>query len=310
MATYVERDGDWVLRPPGRLEHVTMHLFLLRAGAAELSALCHAFINAPSGGAVTATPLFPNHPFVLLTCADIAKGYSQDVDDAGHGWMPERDVGIFVPVTLTAGGTSRVGNLLPYLYVDNFAAVLIGREIFGFPKVLADIAFGSVPWSCTVRAPVSVTSNPAQPAGPATILGVQQLSPLPGVPIPGLLDDALALILDAAHAALGVPGTPGGPFATIPMAFLKQFRDAVVRTAACHQSIVLAEAGITGFHGGELWTSLPLLKPFAITIPPYHSVDMGTRLGLGSGPTYYPVLSLRITIDFALGFGTTLWTAP
>jgi len=317
MATYVERDGDWVLRPPGRLDNATMHAFALRAGAAELNALCQRFITQPSGGAVTATPLFAGFPFVLLTCADIPRGYSRDADDAGHGWMPESDVGIFVPVTLTWGnGQQRVANLLPYLYVDNFAAVLIGRELFGFPKVLADIAFGAAPWRCTVTAPVSVTNNPAQPATAAPIITVAKLSPLPGVPIPGKLDDAITAIVLALRAALGMPPAAPAPFATIPMVFLKQFRDAVQRTTACHQSVVLAEAGIDAFYGGELWPSvlapppLPSLHPFSITIPPYHSVSIVERLGLGAGPTVYPVLSVRVTIDFALPFGATLWTAP
>jgi hypothetical protein len=231
--------------------------------------------------------------------------------------MPESDVGLFVPVTLTWGnGQGRIANLLPYLYVNNFAAVLIGREVFGFPKVLADIVFGAAPWRCTVSAPVSVTNNPAQPATPAPIITVAKLSPLPGVPIPGLLDDAMTTIVTALRAALGMPPAAPAPFASIPMVFLKQFRDAGLRTAACHQSVVLAEAGIDAFYGGELWLSvlapppLPSFDPFSITMPPYHSVNIVQQLGLGAGPTVYPVLSVRVTIDFALPFGATLWTAP
>ncbi|MFN8642082.1 MAG: acetoacetate decarboxylase family protein [Candidatus Binatia bacterium] len=311
MANYVERDGDWVLRPPGNLDHVNMYVFALRAGATELQALCDRFINHPTGNAVQATPVFPGFPFVLVTCADIQKGYSQDVDDAGHGWMPERDVGIFVPVTLTwGGGQQRVANLLPYLYVDNFAAVLIGREVFGFPKVLADIAFGGSPWSCAVTSTVSVTNNPAQPAGDAAIVTVNKRSPLPGIPVPGQLANALPVIIDALRAALGMPPPASAAFATIPMVFLKQFRAAVVPPPACHQSVVLAEAGITQFYGGELWGTLGPLAPFAITMPPYHSVDIGQHLGLPGGPTYHPVLSVRATIDFGLPFGKALWTAP
>jgi hypothetical protein len=305
MPEYVERDGDWVLRPPGRLEHVAMHVFVLPAGAGELQALCERFIDGPSGGAVTATPLFPKFPFVLLTCADIARGFSQDPDDADRGWMPERDVGFFVPVTLRARGRTQVANLLPYLYVDNFAAVLIGREIFGFPKVLADIRFGGGPWSCSVTSAVSFAANPAQPAGPGSILTAARLSPLPGLPLPGALDEAILAILAALRKVLGLPPDTDAAFATIPMVFLKQFRDAVVRTAACHQSIVLAEAGIDAFRGGEIW----LGPQFSVTIPPYHSVDIAAHLGLGAGPTFFPLLTVRAGIDFGLPFGTALWTA-
>jgi hypothetical protein len=307
MAQYVERDGDWVLRPPGRLDQVDMHLFVLKAGAAELEALCRRFIDTPSGGAVKATPVFPAAPFVLLTCADIAKGYSQDPDDETRGWMRERDVGFFVPVTLTWGNNKRVANLLPYLYVDNFPAVLIGREVFGFPKVLADIEFGASPWRCTVMSTVSAAPNPSQEAVDDTILSVNHHLSFPSLPLSGKLDEAVKVIVSAVRVALGLPGTPADAFATIPMAFLKQFRDAVVRTQACHQSVVLAEAGIDAFRGGKLWT---VLGPYSVTIRAHHSVDIAKHLGLvGTGPTYYPLVSVRAAIDFELPFGTTLWTA-
>jgi hypothetical protein len=136
------------------------------------------------------------------------------------------------------------------------------------------------------------------------------------VPLPGKLDDAVVAITTALRAVLGMPPAPPAPFATIPMAFLKQFRDAQVRTTACHQSIVLAEAGISAFYGGERWLAVPPLGllpgvfPFAITLPPYHSVGIAKTLGLGPGPTVHPLLAARVTIDFALPFGTTLWTAP
>jgi hypothetical protein len=314
MANYVERDGDWVLRPPGRLEQITMHLFILRAGAAQLKALCDKFINVPSGGAVTAAPLFAAAPFVLLTVADIKKGFSKDPDDAGHGWMTERDVGFFVPATLTWPGHSRVANLLPYLYVNNFPAVMIGRDVFGFPKVLADIAIYNSPWKATVTSTVQVASNPAQPAGPGVVIDVTRHTALPGLPLPGMLNNALAAIAGQILQVLGETYNQPMTLATIPMAFLKQFRDVSVRTAACHQSVVLGEAKITAFNGGEVWVPIPLTPFFDISIPAYHSVNIGSTLGLtptsAGGHTYRPLLAVRVEIDFELGFGTTLWTAP
>jgi len=309
MANYVERDGDWVLRPPGRLEQITMHLFLLRAGANELQALCDRFINIPTGNAVKAEPVFKGFPLVLLTVADIAKGYSKDPDDAGHGWMTERDVGFFIPADLTWGGNARVANLLPYLYVDNFPAVLIGREIFGFPKVLADIQIGGTPWQCTVTSTVQKTNDPTKQAGSDKVVGVVRQTPSPGLPLPAKLDDALTFLIDHVRQVLGMPPSPSSAFTKIAMVFLKQFRDAVLRTVACHQSVVLAEATITDFRGGELWLPVPLLPFFEVDLPPYYSVSIAQTLGLGASPIR-PLLAVRVEIDFELGFGSTLWTAP
>ena len=83
LPAYVERDGDWVLRPPGVLKQVSLWGFVFPAGAAELSALCAKYVDAPSGGAVTATPLSTDVPFVILVCADITHGGSADSDRSG-----------------------------------------------------------------------------------------------------------------------------------------------------------------------------------------------------------------------------------
>jgi hypothetical protein len=314
MPNYVERDGDWVLRPPGHLEQITMHIFLLKAGAAELTALCDKFINIPTAGAVKAAPLFAGAPFVLLTVADIQKGFSKDPDDAGHGWMTERDVGFFVPTELTWPGQARVANLLPYLYVDNFPAVMIGREVFGFPKVLADIQINATPWQATVTSTAKVGNNPAQKAVPDVIIDVTRQTHLPGMPLPGKLDDALNFMVGHVLQVLGVTYNQPITLAKVPMAFLKQFRDVAARLAACHQSVVLAESKITALNGGSVWVPLPLLPFFDITLPVYHSVDIGKTLGLTptspGGSTYRPSLAVRVEIDFELGFGSTLWTAP
>ena len=50
--------------------------------------------------------------------------------------MTERDVGFFVPAMVTAGDSRSFANLIPYLYVNNMAGMLMGRELFGFPKLL------------------------------------------------------------------------------------------------------------------------------------------------------------------------------
>jgi hypothetical protein len=165
-----------------------------------------------------------------------------------------------------------------------------------------------------VTSTVQVANTPAQQAGPGVIVDVIRNTFLPGLPLPGKLDDALNFIAGEILTLLGQ--TFNGPLtlASIPMAFLKQFRDVAVRTAACHQSIVLGDAQITALNGGELWLPVLNLPFFDITIPAYHSVNIGSTLGLTptsvGGHTYRPSLAVRAEIDFELGFGTTLWTAP
>jgi hypothetical protein len=187
--------------------------------------------------------------------------------------------------------------------------VLIGREIFGFPKVLADIQIGGAPWHCTVTSTVQKTKDPTKQAGPDTLVDVNRKATPPGLPLPAKLDNAVTFILNHVLQVLGMPATPLAAFTKIPMVFLKQFRDAVLRTVACHQSVVLAEAKITNFRGGELWLPVPLLPFFEVDLPPYYSESIAKTLGLGASPIR-PLLAVRVEIDFELGFGSTLWTAP
>ena len=305
MANYVEGDGDWVLRPPGRLDGVTMYAFVVKAGQAELQALCDKFINTPSGGLVTAAPLVPHIPFVVLVCADIARGASLDADDTARGWQTERDVGFFVPITLSWPGHSRPAALLPYLFVSNFVAVLIGREVFGFPKVLATVDYDAQPLRFTVTSTTKATNDPNQPAVPGTVIDIRSTAHRPSVPIPGILDDALLAVIDVVIAALGLPASLRAAFTQVPMTFLKQFRDAEQRAAAAHQSIVLACANIDQFTGGAI-----LLDHFELTLPAYDHIHIAKTLGLGAGTTFASEAAVRLDIVFSLPFGETLWRAP
>lgn len=305
MATYVERDGDWVLRPPGRLRGVTLYAFVFRAAASALTALCQRFVDVPSGKTVTAGPLFPKYPFVLLVCADIKKGFSADTDDSKRGWMTERDVGFFVPAAVTANGKTSTAHLLPYLFVDNFPAVLIGREIFGFPKQLAEIDYDSKNLRFTVTGVVTPKSGTTGKAVSGTLIEIRSTQQRSPIPIPGVLDDAVRQILKVVFLALGMPPQQHTPFQTVPMVFLKQFRDTAQRADACHQSLVRAVATIGNFKGGAILTD-----SFQLTLPSYASIDIAANLGLGAGTTFSPVAAVRVRVDFTLPFGQALWTAP
>jgi hypothetical protein len=307
---YVERDGDWVWRPPGRLTRVTMHLFVLSAATQALEALCEEVVARPTGGTFRAEPVPPG--LVLLTCADIGRGWSEDPDDRRRGWMTERDVGFLVPVLLGGPDGGGVVNLLPYLYVDNFAAVLIGREIFGFPKVLGAMAFAERPLRFSVRGQAVARFDPnARVDESALLVEVREKAP-----------SAFDELLDALRGTLGRAPTieeltgeacrlvaaalPGGLVPTgwvrIPMAFLKQFRDAEHRGRACHASLVRADAGID-----ELRSLRILRGAFEVELPRYDSLRIAERLGLGSGPIVEPVVALRAELDFTLPHGRTLW---
>jgi hypothetical protein len=312
LPAYVERDGDWVWRPPGVLQHVTMHLFVLRADRATLEVLCRSFVDEPTSGTFRARPLFPG--FVLLVCADIGHGYSADPVDCTKGWMTERDVGFFVPVDLAGPRGAGVVNLLPYLFVDNFAAVVIGREIFGFPKVLGRMSFSNAPLRFTVNGQALARFDPThQVDGDALLVDVRQRGK-------GSEDDLVAalaadlgrqpdvgeLVAEASRRVLALldasATTLAGP--TIPMVFLKQFRDVAVRNRACHSSLVRADARIDALRSLRILTD-----GFEVELPPYDSLGIVRHLGLSANAAgiVEPLVTLRAELDFTLPYGRNLF---
>jgi hypothetical protein len=306
MPSYVERDGDWVWRPKGALEQTKMFIWVVEvADGTKIDALLKKHIDEPSGGAVKATTFFPAHPFVLFVCADIQKAYSQHPDDVDKGYDTERDMGFFVPANYTdQDGNTSIAMFLPYLYVDNLAALLVGREIFGFPKLLGKIDIAHDPVFADLVAPALPTYGPDKVVVDRPIMQIRTTNTAPPDlcvqgPIPTMTLWLLTQILNL----IGAP-VPLGGFTKIPMLFLKQFRDAVVDGEACHQSIVRAEGSIDRIRRACL-----LLDDFELEIWSHDSIRIASELGLGPGPVFQPRIGVCVDIDFTLDFGTEEWKA-
>lgn len=117
---YIARGGDLVMAPPLKLDGATMYSFVVPADLAALQAICDQQLNVVAG-AGTYKPLLP---MVAIVCANITDSYSTVPPDSEKGWMSERDFGVWIPVVRDG----KIGWYLPYVFVDNVAAMLTGRE--------------------------------------------------------------------------------------------------------------------------------------------------------------------------------------
>ena len=52
-----------------------------------------------------------------------------------------RESGLLIPVTYKDGSKTKHGSYFPVLYLDHIDAIIGGREVYGYPKFLADIMF-------------------------------------------------------------------------------------------------------------------------------------------------------------------------
>jgi len=111
LPRFIERGGEQVVRGP---------FFLLRGRREALARVCAQTIEAPSGGEVRCRPL---GDLVLLNIAAIGRITSLDPRDREFGWMPEQDVGFWIPVELEyvehGQPRRRSAWLIPYLFIDS-----------------------------------------------------------------------------------------------------------------------------------------------------------------------------------------------
>lgn len=317
MPSYVERDGDWVRRPPFYLEDARFWVFTLPADIGPLAALCDRHINGVQSvwraipiGRALGGPLALASP-VLAVAVDIARGRSEHPKDAAMGYLLERDLGFFVPIVLEhiATGARRFGALLPYLWVDSPAAMVAGREIYGFPKVLATLDFDPAGLRFEARAFALPSLTPHHAVGDEPVARVEVLALPPGAVSVTTLLDATMKMQEALSLFFGWPPPQGG-FDRVRLVLLKQFRDAAVAQQACHQSLVEVVLPLLNFQKADILAGASTTAIHTHAFPRL-AAELGLQrdpLSLTSPiPRYLTGPVFRAALDFRLPAGTTLW---
>jgi hypothetical protein len=187
--------GWQIHTPPFQLEQTQCYGYWLKADKATLQASVDAYLNEglPDNicykvlaGQVLASLVVIGH----LDCAEPPQ--------SNQGWMQERDFAFFIVLArlerVAGVWLPRQLVMLPvFLMVDNPLAVSTGREVYGFPKSVAQI---TVPASGT-NDPVSVTTLVLQ-----TFTRNTQLSPLEIIRV---TSDTPAPALSDSNATTPVP---------------------------------------------------------------------------------------------------------
>jgi hypothetical protein len=321
LPPYIARGGDLVMAPPLELEATTMYAFLAGADLAALTALIDTQLNAVTGGSTIYKPLLP---MVSIVCADVANSFSQTPPDSTKGWMSERDFGIWVPVVAgtEVGGVfvpARIGWYLPYVFVDNVAAMVTGREVFGFFKQIATLLMPRAPelpgmfsidalvipsYAATSQAEVlrlmtltSAGPSAAPPSAPGFAAPRDLLAALTGELKRRFFDGTagLAIPLWETIALLLAEMLTGD----VPLVFLKQFRGAGAAAEACYQAVVEAPAHLAHWYGG--WFT----HPHDVTILPCDSHPIARDCGLPAKP-FRAELGFWTSIEFIMQPGVVI----
>jgi len=143
--------------PPFLFPGVTARVFPLRASMNLLSAFCRRYLNvAPP----EVCELQPYLPYVFLVVLDYGQGA---VETANLGWVSQHEIFFAVPLQKWHREAGRMvfdGWVLntPFIFVDNASSLTIGREVYGWPKVLASLAPSIDEWLVDPRNPTQLLS--------------------------------------------------------------------------------------------------------------------------------------------------------
>ncbi len=172
-------DATLVITPPFSFPGVTARVFPLRASMNILSSFCRSYLNvAPA----EICELRPYLPYVFLVILDYGR---MAIETANLGWVSQHEV--FFAVPLERWHRGRGGRMVfdgwvlstPFIFVDNAASLTTGREVYGWPKVLATLRPSLEEWLVDPRRPtrflsLSVSGFSSRDAGKVPLLEIDQ----------------------------------------------------------------------------------------------------------------------------------------
>jgi hypothetical protein len=123
------------MSPPFSFSDVTMSVFPLRASLPSLENFTRNYLNQ----APDLVQFQPFVPFVYLVILDYGR---MSLEAANMGWVSQREVAFGIPLRWMNGGETGPqfhdwAFSSPFIFVDNELSMSTGREVYGWPKLLA-----------------------------------------------------------------------------------------------------------------------------------------------------------------------------
>lgn len=123
------------VKPPFAFSDVKMTIFPLQANLTRLTQFCDGYLNQ----APNIAQFKPFLPFVYLILLDYGR---MSAAAAQTGWVSQREVAFGVPLRWMQPGENGLAFhdlafTTPFIFVDNEVSLTTGREVYGWPKLLA-----------------------------------------------------------------------------------------------------------------------------------------------------------------------------
>lgn len=315
---FIRYAGNALVQQPFAIRQVTALGFAVEGDIDRLQALCDKTLNLASH-----TRYRVLSSTVLITFMRMARLSSQLPPEAEHGSYRETELN--VSLFLAAEEKSFLGWRparlvwhMPYLWLDSSAALIAGRDAYGFPKQYGTVA---MPLAEGQKAEFSVTGEVLHRFAPSAQASLQPIITARRTDAPTLeFEGPFGQVAETAEAFFRQTLRITEPLLFIGasladltaehllnLVFLRQLPDIADGSRACYQSIAEASSLPRAFRSGGF-----LRGDYEITIPHHDSVPWAQELGLAPGAgnvTLHPHSAFHLDIDFDLTAGREIWTA-
>ncbi len=307
--------GEQSSLPPGKIEGGMGWWFAVVADQTAMQTLVDAQLNAPSGGAGPNYRVLGRHMLISILDADRLTTPAESV-----GYVPDQECGLWIPLLVWQGLIPRLVFWMPYVFINSSAGMCTGREVWGYPKEISSFVIPRDPSTADTFIVNATIFRDLDPGTLGTFEPLIRIRRTTGAPSTGRIAGAWSGFEDAAKAVGKELAENGVHFSihgveegialaklalsmNIPLANLKQFRDAQDPTRACYQAIVEGPIRMDSFGGG--WF---LPGGYTLEITPAQSHQIVADFGLPSN-----VVPVELAFWMKMGFsampGREVWRA-
>ena len=302
--------GNFILPHPYAVEKMSGYGVAVTGKMDKLQALVNRTLNCNGNH----PRYFVVAPTVLFTFMRMGCLRSTDAPGSNRGFFTERELNVTLLLAAVDMSGIRLVWYMPYLWLDSGAALIAGRDIYGFPKQLAEVTIPDGPGDeakMTVKGEVLHRFDPVV-AEDLDIVSVRRTdaTQLDIATSASSASDALAKFL-ASVLQIDASSLPAGAFlppielANLRMAWMRQLPSIADFNQACFRSAVEAPFAVTTFRDAGL-----LSGNYELEIPQHDSVNIAAELGLGDGVgdlRMAATAAYHLSFDFQFAPGQELW---
>ena len=155
--------ADLASCPPFLFREVTSRVFPIRANIARLYTFCDQYLNLDIPD--TLVHFRPSLPYVYMMVINYGSMSAASARAQNFGWVAQREVTFTVPLERWVRDEATCAwrfvdwaCVSPFIFVDDALSLSTGREVYGWPKVLAEVSADVPLWASNPRAPTRLFS--------------------------------------------------------------------------------------------------------------------------------------------------------